>query len=172
MRKVEIQGEVAIVHLSKGYKAIIDSADANIASQYSWRADIGRRKDGSIRTVYARSERRNSDGSRDVILLHRLLLSPEERMHVDHIDGDGLNNRRCNIRIASPSQNQWNKRTPESSVTGMKGVSFKKNRGKFQATIRVLGKTRHLGLFSDVSEARKAYCDANRKMHPEFGRAD
>lgn len=110
------------------------------------------------------------DGTKKNISLHRFLLEPDEDHVVDHINMDPLDNRRENIRIATRSQNQMNRRVSSNSTTGYKGVSVDSRSGKFRAAISINRKPIHLGLFPTAEEAAEAYAEASRKYHGEYGR--
>ena len=86
--------------------------------------------------------------------------------HVDHIDGDGFNNRFDNLRLATRSQNQGNRRINRNNTTGIKGVIYVAPRKKWWATIRVGGRVRHLGYFATAQEAAEA---RNRSAVEHFG---
>lgn len=81
---------------------------------------------------------------------------------IDHVNGNPLDNRWLNLRLATHSQNGHNKKVTKSNSTGVKGVSKSKN-GKFKATI-------NLGSFNTVEEAKVVYDEAARKLHGEFFR--
>ena len=90
---------------------------------------------------------------------------------IDHIDHKPSNNKIENLRIATQSQNFMNRPKMSNNKSGFKGVSFHKDRKKFQATIKLNGKQVYLGLFSCPKQAHDAYCDAAKKYHGEFWRA-
>ena len=91
-------------------------------------------------------------------------------MQVDHIDGDGLNNRRGNLRLATAGQNQHNKGLQRNNTSGFKGVRWRSDKGKWVARIDKDGKRRHLGYFDTVEGAHSAYVAASMAIHGEFGR--
>ena len=93
--------------------------------------------------------------------LHNLLVP-----YSDHANRNTLDNRRCNLRFATWSQNGINKPAPSNNTSGIKGVYFKKDRGKFLARITKDGKTYNLGYFTRASEAALAY---NQKAQELFG---
>lgn len=169
IRPILIEGDVAFVTLSKGYVAVIDATDVPIVDGYNWCAKIDRRSDGTVRSVYAVRNSKH-DGRNTLVHLHRVLLCAPEGLEVDHKDGDGLNNRRSNIRLASRRENQRNQRRNTSNSSGVKGVSFYKSRAKWHARIKRDGKRFHLGFFASLEEAASAYKQASAQMHGEFGR--
>jgi len=89
--------------------------------------------------------------------------------HIDHIDRDRKNNRISNLRLANKSQNAMNMGMMSTNTSGVKGVCFDKNRGKFMAYIGIDNKQFYLGRFSSIDEAKDAYETASQKYHGEFG---
>ena len=75
---------------------------------------------------------------------------------IDHINGVKDDNRIVNLRDATLTENQRNRRTPDNNTSGVQGVSWKKKARKWQASIKLGGKVRHLGYFDDLSDAREA----------------
>lgn len=90
---------------------------------------------------------------------------------VDHINIDKTDNRIANLRLASGTQNNANTSLTCRNSSGYKGVTWHKQCGKWQAGIKVQGKTHHLGLFSDPTKAHQAYTDAAKRLFGEFARA-
>lgn len=148
------------IPLSKGFSAIVDAVDSDLL-QLKWHV---------ITPGYNKYARNHSNGK--YILMHRLILerkigralTNEERP--DHIDGNGLNNTRDNLRLATSSQNQSNRKEPAHNTTGFKGVS--KRRGKWFARIVIGGKLIWLGTYNTPEEAHKAYKQAAMKYYGEF----
>lgn len=84
---------------------------------------------------------------------------------IDHINGDGTDNRLKNLRVVTPAENAQNRRRAQSSnSTGLLGVS--RCEGKFRSLIQINGKSKHLGVFDDPLEAHSVYLEAKRKYHP------
>lgn len=88
--------------------------------------------------------------------------------YIDHIDGNGLNNSKSNLREATPSQNMMNQRVRSDSSSGVKGVSFDKSRNKWYAYINKDGKRKMLGRYEAKSEAINARHIAELSCHGEF----
>jgi hypothetical protein len=93
-----------------------------------------------------------------VLFMHSLLMGSIG--NVDHIDRDGLNNQKENLRVVTASQNMANKRTPRNNSSGYKGVSLFSATGKWHAQIGVNKKRLHLGFFNKVEDAARAYNEA------------
>jgi HNH endonuclease/AP2 domain len=104
--------------------------------------------------------------------MHRLILglSPGDPEHVDHHDGDKLNNRRANLRIASVSQNLVNTRKRLETSSRFKGVSWHPQTQKWRAYVGVGGKLKHLGLFPTQWQAALAYNRAAKEIYGDFAR--
>lgn len=146
------------INLTKGYSTTIDDTDADLAG-LKWRVGIYK----TSNTQYAI---RSIPETKKTMFLHRVIL---ERITgcplldgetVDHIDGNGLNNLRSNLRIATTSQNMKNRSEYSNSPTGLKGV-FKNPDSKnriWKTAIRVNGKSVYLGTFYSVIEAHRVFC--------------
>ena len=145
---------VRYIPLTKGLFAMVDAADYERVSQYTWCASC------SGNRVYAyRKDRRKT------VRLHQFLMNPPKGMVVDHIDGNGLNDRRSNLRVCTQHQNLFNSR-PIVKSSRFKGVYFRRRSGKWCAGIRHCGHDLHIGTFDDEIEAAQAY---DRKAHELFG---
>ena len=168
IRPIRIEGNVAYVPLTKGYEAIIDAADAPLVENYHWHAMVRLHPNGTIRTVYAvRSER--AEGKKWLThYMHRVVAGTPHDMDTDHRDGNGLDNRRENLRNASRAQNVRNQRIRTSNTSGVKGVTWNKAKGKWVAFICVNGKKRYLGQFISLEDASSAYRAASKDLHGEF----
>lgn len=105
------------------------------------------------------------------VCLHRLILGAHPDKEVDHIDGNGLNNRRANLREVTRAQNEHNKRAPRSNTSGQKGVHFHSRDRRWTAQVWIDGKKVHLGTFHDPGEAKRAYEAACKILRGEHHRA-
>lgn len=86
--------------------------------------------------------------------------------NIDHIDGDGCNNRISNLRVATQAKNIQNlRKSHKDSVTGYLGTTFDKSRGLYMALIRAHGRNVYLGRFKTPEEAHHAYLNAKRQLH-------
>lgn len=157
---------------SKGsFNVIMDDEIATrIFDRWQWHPIIDRRG-----IVYFQSTRRvNSEGSE--LLLHREVYKyfhPEENIegfHIDHINANWSDNRRENLRKATSSQNQMNRRLNANSKSGHKGISWDKEKGKWRARASINGIEKHLGFFLLKEEAIGVYCRYIMEKHKEFAR--
>lgn len=91
---------------------------------------------------------------------------------IDHIDGNKANNCPSNLRMADCSQNAANRKTPCTNTSGQKGVSWKRDKHKWRASISARGKQIHLGYFNSSDEARAAYDAAAIRLFGRFARVN
>lgn len=102
--------------------------------------------------------------------MHRMILDAKPGQLIDHKDGDGLNNTRANLRIATPSNNNQNSKPQKGGSSAYKGVSWFKRYKKWQVIITVNGRNKSLGYFIHEIEAAKAYDEAAIREFGEFAR--
>lgn len=163
VRAIRIEGEVAFVPLTRGYEAIIDAADVPLIQGRNWMALRRGRNIYAGRSVWA-------NGTNECELMHRTIYGARPDAFVDHQDGDGLNNRRKNLRSATRSQNAMNAEGHIDSTSGVKGVHWSKRHGRWKSEICANGKRKHIGLFDTVEDAAAAYAQAASDLHGEFAR--
>lgn len=146
------------IPLTHGKFALVDASDFNLISAFPWRAVRVRH------TWYAETYVK---GARE--FMHRFLLCAAPGQRVDHRDGDGLNNRRQNLRPASSSLNQANRRRVRSK-SGYKGVSRDRARKArpWRASITVEQRFISLGRYATAEAAARAYDRAAREAFGEF----
>lgn len=149
------------IPLTRGFVAIVDEeAAAQILGMGSWYARPHRN------TVYAVRQVRRSGGQRN-IGMHNVIAGAS---FVDHINGDGLDNRRANLRAATNAQNGQNRRRPATNTSGYKGVGWISPSGPWRARITLEGRCVHLGCFADPVEAARVYDEAASHYYGEFAR--
>ena len=124
------------IQLSRGLFAVVDDEEYDWLSQSTWQAV----PDPKGSTFYARRW--------DDTLMHREILHAKPGQDVDHKNGDGLDNRKSNLRLCSDSQNAMNRKIRADNKTGFKGVYWRKDRQACRAYIEVGGREIHLGYFS------------------------
>lgn len=153
------------IELTQGQVALIDERDFDKVHQYRWCAHHIRWQWYAINN----SERRR--GGRP-LRMHRFILDAPAGMEVDHINGNGLDNRRANLRLATRSQNHANKSVQRNKTSSRyKGVYYRRRRKKpWYAQIGVRGRRMFLGYFGNEEEAARVYNRAALEHFGEFAR--
>lgn len=155
--------------LSQGKYALIDNLDFEDVSKYTWHWTPDKNGTGyAARTEYLGLV--NGKPRWRKARMHRQIMEFPFGKEVDHKDGDGLNNRRSNLRLANNSENSRNRGAQSNSKTGIKGVSWKAKSKKWQAQIKLNGKVYYLGVFTNIEDAAQSYAKAAKEMHGEFAR--
>lgn len=149
------------IPLTRGYVAIVDDEDYERVAARKWRVVVGRWHVRAHRTQKVR-------GQKFAVIMARFIMDAPPGTEVDHVNGDTLDNRRCNLRVCSSSQNKYNRAATVANTSGFKGVSFHKSRGKWQAGIKRDKEKHWLGYFQSAEEAARAYDAAALRLHGEF----
>lgn len=131
---------------------LIDKGDYSLVGSKKWYFVVGR---------YA--------GDKKGILMHRLILNAEKGQQVDHINGNGLDNRRNNLRFVTQSQNMMNAKKRRNTTSKYKGVSWNKHHKKWKAEINYK-KTNLIGYFDVEKDAAMAYNRVAKKVYGVYGR--
>jgi len=155
---VELHGDHAKVIMNRGFYALIDIDDIELVKSNLWYIEISGRNKYAIARINGKA-----------VKMHRLIMGYPKRM-CDHINGDGLDNRRKNLRLVTRSQNGRNRKVNKNSKTGFKGVTI--SRGRYYSRIGINGTSIFLGSFSKMKEAIKAYDAASIRFHREYGRTN
>jgi hypothetical protein len=154
------------IDLRHGHVALVDDSDVDLVRGFPWRLhDNGR---GTLH--YAKADFM-VDGKRIKLLMHRVILSARPGQFTDHVDGDGLNNRRANLRLCTHAENARNSRKRKvSERSPYKGVYAYNSSGKWISLITdpALKRQMTIGVFDDPVEAAKAYDVEARKRFGEF----
>lgn len=158
-------GAVAIV-LANDCVTIVDEIDADLARE-AWRVFFCGKRRYAIRS------------GRGIVSLHREVMRralglplKDPAVHVDHVNGDGLDNRRSNLRLATNAQNQANRGAQANNTSGYKGVTFNSSVRKWQAQLYAAGRLRYLGVFDSIVQAAVAYDMEAMRLHGEFVRTN
>lgn len=149
-----------LVNLTRGKYAIVDDADFEWISSFRWQL-LSSPSGHCYAAMWSNGK---------CILMHRLITGAESGAYVDHYSGDGLDNRRSNIRICTQSQNiAWAKMS--AGASGFRGV-YKRRSGKLEVRIKVNGVRRYVGSFRSPMEAAIAYNKAAMEAFGEFARVN
>lgn len=145
-----------LIPLTRGMYTIVDERDFTKLSKYNWFARKSDRNYYAFRTV-----------GKKHIRMHRAITHAPKGMVVDHIDHDGLNNRRSNLRVCTIKQNSRNARS-HKGTSRYKGVYWLKRNSKWTAEILCDGKKKFLGYFKNEIDAALAYDKTARKLFAEY----
>jgi len=147
-----------IVPLSRGKHAIVDTACLSLIQMHNWYFS---------KRGYAVTNCRTEEG-RITVTMHRVILGNPVCSHIDHINGDKLDNRLSNLRMCTAAQNSMNRGNNKGKK--YKGVSWHKRWLKFQAYIKADGVLLALGYYNSEDEAALAYNEAAIRLHGEFAK--
>jgi len=157
---------IAVPVTSGRFTAMIDQEDADHVVHLHW---TGYTSPGS-RTYYAGHWKRLPNGKYLVIPMHRLIMDAPENRLVDHRNGDGLDNRRSNLRLATSGQNNTNTRNRSDNTSGYRGVTWDATRQLWSARLSEAGKTINLGRYPTAEAAARAYDIGAIKLYGDFAR--
>jgi hypothetical protein len=144
-----------MIPLTRGKVALVDAEDFDVLSERSWCLGAGGRY--PVSRVGGK-----------VVCMHRLLMTPEQGLEVDHISGDTFDNRRANLRLCTIQENHFNRRRYSNGSSGYKGVSWYRPYSKWRAYATKAGRTHHLGYFDAAEDAAHAYDAAACNLFGEF----
>lgn len=153
MKKIQLGGRHKDSQI-RGY-ALVDDEDFEWLNQWKWH----------ISNEYAtRQEKRKN------ILLHRIILNTPQGMYTDHINGNGLDNRRNNLRVCTRSENQMNRKLQKNNTSGYKGISWNKRKERWAVRIYLNSEGFFLGYFNNKIKAATAYNQKAKELFGEFAR--
>lgn len=151
---------VLTIPLSRGLVTTIDDEDFGLVGQNKWYAITDRNgKSYAVRNV------KRADGTSRLLYLHKVICPSPPGMDTDHSDGDSLNNRRSNLRVATRAQNLANGKH-RASKSGYRGVQ--RNGNRWNARVTFNGKHKHIGSFATPEAAARAFDAANIAIRGEF----
>jgi len=147
MRKIE---------LTQNKYAIVDDGDYDYLNQWKWYCS----KDNYAQRIDNKLNK--------TILMHRVIMNPPSHLHIDHINRNGLNNQKENLRVCTRTQNNGNRRISKHNTSNIKGVSWHKTSKKWRGTICIKNKNIHLGYFSNKYDAKDAHEKEAKEYFGEF----
>ena len=150
--------EFITVPLTQGEVAFISPEDAHLL-QYSWHVCTKRR--------YACRNLPRGNKPR-VSYMHREIMQPPDGMDVDHINRTELDNRRCNLRVATRGQNNSNGKLRSDNPSGFRGGGWASEFSMWRVRVKINGKEKHVGYFTDPEDAARAYDEAAIEAYGGF----
>lgn len=143
------------IKLTKNKKAKVDDDKVSILEEYHWFCGT---HSYAITNIHGKK-----------VQMHRFLLNLNDpNIIVDHKNGDTLDNRLCNLRICSRSDNSRNQKIRSDNKSGYKGVSWHISAKKWEACLHIKGKKKYLGVFACKHEAARVYNKNAKKYFGEF----
>ena len=146
------------IPLTQGKVTIVDDEDYDWLIQWKWHAHKGGKNYYAARG----SRKKDGEGKPSLIYMHTEIIGEKIGYEVDHGDGNGLNNRRNNLKHVTRRQNMQNRHDYKTSK--YPGVSWNCGIKRWQATVSLMGKQMHLGYYHTPDEAFKVYCNALEEM--------
>ena len=155
--------DIELIPLTQEKYSIVDKEDYAVLSKRKWAADKHNKGFRAIKHMW--------NGKKyETLYMHREIMGVKkgEKLFVDHINHNQLDNRKSNLRKCTPAQNSQNKRVTGRGTSKYKGVCWFKRVKKWTAYIDADGKRRYLGYFENENDAAIAYNNAAKKYHKDF----
>ena len=147
------------IPLTQGKFALVDEEDYEWLNQWKWYYNNG----------YAARDQWDPITKKQIkIRMHRIIMNAKEGEEVDHINHNGIDNQKYNLRVCTVSQNMQNSKSNKNSSSQYKGVSYNPMTQKCQVQIMYNGKFIYLGYYKDEEEAARAYDKAAIELFGEF----
>lgn len=151
------------IPLTQGKQAIVDDEDYGRLKQYKWHC---LKQPVNFYAVRSKKKGRNQTQLR----MHRLIMGAPVGMDVDHRNHDGLDNRKCNLRLCTRQQNHRNRRKRKKCSSIYKGVCWDKVCNKWKSYIMKSYKSHHIGYFGAEFDAAKSYDAKAKELFGEFAK--
>ena len=155
------------IQLTQGKVALVDDEDFEYLNQWKWYAHTSKKSN----TFYAARNSLKINGRTKRIKMHTFIYDKNNsEILIDHINNNGLDNRKSNLRICNHNQNQQNKLIYKSNTSGYKGVFWHKAANKWGSRIGLNCKIIYLGVYKNKIDAAKSYNEAAIKFYGEFAK--
>ena len=147
------------IQLNRGMVALVDDEDFERVNQFKWYAKKSKRTYYAVHTIHKHGK----------IKMHRFILNVNNAdIQVDHVDRNGVNNQKENMRLCTNRQNTYNKSPKPNCSSKFKGVSILKNKKSYRARINKGEKLIHLGCFEVEEDAARMYDKIAKELFGEF----
>lgn len=146
-----------VIRAAKGQQILVDDEDYEYLSRFKWSVN---------HSGYAVGMKRGH------MRMHRWIIKARDDQQVDHINMNTLDNRRCNLRFCTNSQNRANEHLRANNKSGFRGVCWKKHAKKFMARIGIAGKEIYLGYYPTAEEAARVYDAKAKELYGQFARTN
>ena len=147
------------ISLSRGKFALVDNINYEYLNQWKWYYNNG----------YAARDQRNLITKKDTrIYMHRIIMKAKKSENIDHVNHNGIDNQKRNLRKSTHEQNMHNMKSNKNSTSQYKGVCWAKNNKKWKVQINYNNKHIYLGYYTNEKVAAKVYDKAAIKLHKEF----
>lgn len=151
------------IKLTQGQFAIVDDEDFEEINKHKWYSLFNKGTDSfyAVRSDYSGEKKK-------LIRMHRQIMNSQKEMHTDHINHNTLDNRKCNLRSCTNSQNQMNAKMRSDNTSGTTGVIWHKATKRWRGQIKINQKHAYLGYFKNKQDAINARKEAEIKYFGEF----
>ncbi len=152
------------IYLSCGKTILVDDEDYEKVAKYKWGAFFNGYSYYASRVV-------RINGKRTSISMHRIILGldyGDSLQYVDHINRNGLDNRKENLRVTSPHLSNYNQKKRKDNTSGYRGVSYCKRTGKWRTNIQINGKSKSCGYYGNPIDAAMAYDHVAKQTAGEY----
>jgi hypothetical protein len=152
------------IPLTQGQVALVDDEDVERLSQFKWYALWS----PNIGSYYARHQLNPVNGKREMLWMHRFIMGARTGEHIDHRNHDTLDNQKSNLRLVLREENQRNRGKPKHNTSGYKGVTLRARVNRWEASIKIYGRTQYLGNHVTPEDAARAYDAKAIELFGEF----
>ena len=156
------------IKLTRGRFAIVDDDDYEMLKKHSWHC-LEIHTEGKY---YAGTTVRITKQKQYSLKMHRYIMGLKrgDGKLIDHINNDGLDNRKKNLRIVSYSENNKNRSVGKNNTTGSKGIYLEKQTGKYKVQINNNGIRHYLGKYSTIDEAKQVRALKEKELYGKYSR--
>lgn len=160
-----------LIRLTQGKVTLVDDCDYEFLSQWKWQ--VRRARNGKLYAQRGRTKAEmEAEGMPHTVEMHRVIMNTPDGMLTDHINGDGLDNRRSNLRLCTTSENTCNSGRRFDNKSGFKGVFWHKRLRKWAVVVTAHGKSIWVGSYKNPEEAAHAYDRAALENQGRFARTN